>query len=158
MINITVDSGDIITSLALLFSVYATFKTVQFNNRQQEVIKSQAKLNELLLDKEAAEVELEKQADLVVALLKLGNSKYRLKVFNKGKAPARHVTIEFPEGNEIVSEGDIKSKFPLQFLDVHQGVELIASVCMGTKPKHLVKLEWDDGRPERARKEMWATL
>ncbi|EGH49496.1 hypothetical protein PSYPI_46816, partial [Pseudomonas syringae pv. pisi str. 1704B] len=37
-------------SFAVLFSVYATFKTVQFNNRQQEVIKSQAKLNELLLD------------------------------------------------------------------------------------------------------------
>ncbi|WP_367393974.1 hypothetical protein [Pseudomonas sp. X4] len=158
MINITVDSGDIIATLALLFSVYATFKTVQFNNRQQEVIKSQAKLNELLLDKETAGVELEKQADLGAAFLKLGNSKYRLKVFNKGKAPAHHVTIEFPEGNEVVSEGDIKSKFPLQFLDVHQNVELIASVYIGKKPKHLVRLEWDDGRPERVTKEMWATL
>ncbi|RMM22389.1 hypothetical protein [Pseudomonas syringae] len=158
MINITVGSGDIIASVALLFSVYATFKTVQFNNRQQEVIKSQAKLNELLLDKEAAGVELEKQADLGVALLKLGNSRYRLKVFNKGKAPARHVTIDFPEGNEIVSKGEISSKFPLQFLDVHQSVELTASVHLGTTPKHRVKLEWDDGRLERATKEMWATL
>ncbi|EKT4529734.1 hypothetical protein QEM33_002305 [Pseudomonas putida] len=68
------------------------------------------------------------------------------------------MTIEFPEGNEVVSEGDIKSKFPLQFLDVHQNVELIASVYIGTKPKHLVRLEWDDGRPERVTKEMWATL
>jgi Tfp pilus assembly pilus retraction ATPase PilT len=158
MINITVDSGDIVASLALLFSVYATFKTIQFNNRQQEVIKSQAKLNELLLNKEAAEVELEKQADLGAAFLKLGNSRYRLKVFNKGKAPALHVTIVFPEGNEIVSESEINSKFPLQFLDVHQNVELVASVYLGTKPKHLVTLEWDDGRPDRAKKEMWVTL
>lgn len=158
MINITVDSGDIIASLALLFSVYATFKTVQFNNRQQDVIKSQAKLNQLLLDKESAGVEMDRQADLSASFLKLGNSKYRLKVYNKGKAPARQVTISFPEGNEVISESDINSKFPLQLLDVHQSVELIASVHMGTKSKHLVKLEWDDGRQDRVGKELYATL
>lgn len=158
MINITVDSGDIIASLALIFSVYATFKTVQFNNRQQEVIKSQAKLNELLLEKETAGVELEKQADLGVAFLKLGSNKYRLKVYNKGKAPARQVTIAFPEGNEVIPESDLQSKFPLQLLDVHQSVELIAAVHLGTKSKHLVKLEWEDGRADRIEKELWATL
>lgn len=158
MINVTFESGDIIASLALLFSVYATFKTVQFNNRQQEVIKSQAKLNELLLTKETAGVALDKQADLGATFLKLGNSKYRLKIFNKGKAPAHHVTIDFPEGNEVILESEIQNKFPLQLLDVHQSVELIASVHLGTKPKHLIKLEWDDGRTDRVEKELWATL
>lgn len=158
MINITVDSGDIIASLALFFSVYATFKTVQFNNRQQEVIKSQAKLNQLLLVKETAGVELDKQADLGVSFLKLGNNKYRLKVYNKGKAPARQVTIDFPEGNEVISESELQSKFPLQLLDVHQSVELIAAVYMRTKSKHLVRLEWEDGRADRVEKELWATL
>ncbi|EMB2851854.1 TPA: hypothetical protein NIJ57_005121 [Pseudomonas aeruginosa] len=88
----------------------------------------------------------------------MGNSKYKLRVFNKGKAPARHVTIDFPEGNEVIPESDIESKFPLQLLDVHQAVELIAAVHLGTKSKHLVKLEWDDGRTGRAAKELWATL
>ncbi|MBH3379621.1 hypothetical protein I5R98_13700 [Pseudomonas asiatica] len=88
----------------------------------------------------------------------MGNSKYRLKVFNKGKAPAHHVTIDFPEGNEVILESDIESKFPLQLLDVHQSVELIAAVHMGTRSKHLVKLEWEDGRAGRAAKELWATL
>jgi hypothetical protein len=158
MINVTFESGDIIATLALVFSVYATFKTVQFNNRQQEVIKSQAQLNELLLSKEAAGVELDKQADLGATFLKLGNSKYRLKVFNKGKAPAKHVTIHFPEGNEVILESDIERKFPLQLLDVHQSVELIAAVHSETKLKHLIKLEWEDGRTGRAAKELWATL
>lgn len=158
MINITVDSGDIIASFALFFSVYATFKTVQFNNRQQEVIKSQAKLNQLLLEKETAGVELDKQADLGASFLKLGNNKYRLKVYNKGRAPARHVTIEFPEGNEVISESELQSKFPLQLLDVHQSVELIAAVYIGSKSKHLVRLEWEDGRAARVEKELWVTL
>ena len=158
MINVTFESGDIIATLALLFSMYATFKTVQFNNRQQDVIKSQAKLNELLLNKEAAGVEMDKQADLGVNFLKLGNSKYKLRVFNKGKAPARHVTIDFPEGNEVILESDIESKFPLQLLDVQQSVDLISAVYLGAKSKHLVKLAWDDGRTDRVEKELWATL
>ncbi|MCO7575748.1 MULTISPECIES: hypothetical protein [Pseudomonas chlororaphis group] len=101
---------------------------------------------------------MDKQADLGVTFVKLGSSKYRLKVFNKGKAPARHVTIEFPEGNEVIPESDIESKFPLQLLDVHQSLELVAAVHMGTKSKHLVKLEWEDGRTSRVEKELWATL
>ncbi|MFB6403855.1 hypothetical protein, partial [Pseudomonas putida] len=137
---------------------WVNFPSAPTNNRQQEVIKSQAQLNELLLNKETAGVELDKQADLGATFLKLGNSKYRLKVFNKGKAPAHHVTIDFPEGNEVILESDIESKFPLQLLDVHQSVELIAAVHMGTRSKHLVKLEWEDGRAGRAAKELWATL
>jgi hypothetical protein len=68
------------------------------------------------------------------------------------------VTIGFPEGNEVILESDIESKFPLQLLDVHQSVELIAAVHLGTKSKHLVKLEWEDGRTGRVAKELWATL
>lgn len=158
MININFDIGDGIASFALLFSFYATFKTIQFNNKQQKLNESQAELNALLLAKETAGAEVEKQAELGVSFLKLGNSKYRLKVFNKGKAPARNVTIDFPEGNDVVSETDIDSKFPLQLLDVHQSVELIAAVSFGNKSKHLIRLEWTDGREERVTKEVWATL
>lgn len=157
MINIDIDAGDIIASMALIFSFYATFKTIQFNNRQQDLIKTQATLNQLLLEKETAEADLERQAEVSVNFLRLGNNKCKLKVFNKGRAPARDVTIEFPEGNDVVSESDINSKFPLQSLDVHQSVELIASIYLGSKSKHLVKLQWTDGRSERVTKEMWAT-
>lgn len=79
-------------------------------------------------------------------------------MYNKGKAPARQVTIAFPEGNEVIPESDIQSKFPLQLLDVHQSVELIVAVHLGTKSKHLVKLEWEDGRVDRIEKELWANL
>lgn len=157
MMNITFDSGDIIAGFALLFSVYATFKTIQFNNRQQALIHTQEKLNQLLLSKETAEAEIEKQAELGASFLKLGNNKYRLKVWNKGKAIAYNVTIEFPEGNEFVSENEVNDKFPLQLLDAHQSVELIAFVHIGSKSKHLVKLKWSDGRVQRVEKSIWVT-
>lgn len=156
--NIVIDSGDIIAGLALLFSVYATVKTIQFNNRQQALILTQEKLNKLLLEKETAVVEIEKQAELGASFLRLGGNKYRLKIWNKGRAIAQDVTIEFPEGNEVVLESEINEKFPLQFLDVHQAVELIASVSLSTKSKHLVKLGWSDGRAQRVEKLTWVTL
>ncbi len=158
MINFVIESGDVIAGLALIFSIYATFKTVQFNNRQQKLIDTQEKLNQLLVNREASDVELEKQAELGASILKLGNNKYRLKIWNKGKAPAQDVSIEFPEGNEIISEREVNEKFPLQFLDTHQAVELIAVIGMSTKSKHLIKLEWSDGRVQRVEKLIWVTI
>ncbi|WP_426201140.1 hypothetical protein [Pseudomonas sp. TWP3-1] len=158
MISFVVDSGDIIAGLALVFSIYATFKTIKFNNRQQKLILTQEKLNQLLLEKETTVIEVEKQAELGASFLKLGSNKYRLKIWNKGKALAQNVSIEFPEGNEVISEREINEKFPLQFLDVHQAVELIASVSLSTKSKHLVKLEWSDGRIQRVEKLIWVTI
>ncbi|UST72308.1 hypothetical protein NF675_14935 [Pseudomonas siliginis] len=158
MINFIIESGDVIAGFALLFSIYATFKTVQFNNRQQKLIDTQEKLNQLLLNREASDIELDKQAELGASILKLGNNKYRLKIWNKGKAPAQDVSIEFPESNEIISEREVNEKFPLQFLDAHQAVELIAVIGVSTKSKHLIKLEWTDGRVQRVEKSIWVTI
>lgn len=156
--GITIDSGDIIAGFALFFSVYATIKTIQFNNRQQAFIESQEKLNKLLMEKEASETTSEKKANLGASFLKLGSSKYRLKIWNKGKATARDVMIEFPEGNDVVMESEITEKFPLESLDTHQSVELITLVSMGTKSKHLIRLTWADDHNDRNEKVVYATL
>jgi hypothetical protein len=158
MMGITIDSGDIIAGFALFFSVYATIKTIQFNNRQQAFIESQEKLNKLLMEKEASETTSEKKANLGASFLKLGSSKYRLKIWNKGKATARDVMIEFPEGNDVVMESEITEKFPLESLDTHQSVELITLVSMGTKSKHLIRLTWADDHNDRNEKVVYATL
>jgi hypothetical protein len=158
MMDITIDSGDIIAGFALFFSVYATIKTIQFNNRQQAFIESQEKLNKLLLEKEVSEATSEKKANLSASFLKLGSSKYRLKIWNKGKSTARDIMIEFPEGNDVVMEDEIKEKFPLESLDTHQSVELIASIYMGTRSKHLIRLTWADDHNDRNEKFVHATL
>ena len=142
--NISLNASDVLASLAFLLSAYATWKTVRFNDRQKSLIESQEKLNQRLLEKEDAESISEKRADIGATFIKLGSSNYRLKIWNKGKATARNVSIDFPEGNDCFIESDIKSKFPLETLDTHQSVELIADLCMGTKNKHAVKLGWAD--------------
>jgi len=156
--NISLTPSDVFAGLAFLLSLYATWKTVKFNDRQNSLIESQEKLNQRLLEKEDAELNEEKKADLGATFIKLGSTKYRLKIWNKGKGTARNVSIDFPEGNDCFIESDINSKFPLETLDSLQSVELIAAVCMGTKNKQVIKLCWSDDFSPKNEKIVYPTL
>jgi hypothetical protein len=139
-----INAGTVIAGIALLLSGYATWKTTKLNN--------------LLLAKERSEALKTKQADLGASFIKIGSNNRRLKIWNKGKVTARNVRIEFPEGNEVVIQGDIDRKFPLESLDTFQSVELIASVHLGTKAKHPIRLIWDDDSGERNEKIVYPTI
>lgn len=156
--SVTIDAGDVIAGLAFLLSTYATWQTISFNKKQKSVIESQEKLNNLLLEKENEDSLKEKRADLGATFIKLGNSKYRLKIWNKGAATARNVRLEFPEGNDVIIDSEVKDKFPLESLEKFQAVELVAAVSMQTKSKHVVRLIWEDDAQEHNEKLAYPTL
>lgn len=158
MMPFSFSASDIIASLAMLISAYAAWKTVKFNNRQKTLIESQEKLNLRLLEREDAYSESDKKADIGATFVKLGSNKYRLKVWNKGKSTARNVSIEFPDGNDCIVQSDVSDKFPLEALDTHQSVELIAVVHEGTKRKHAIKLIWSDEFSQRNKKTVYLTI
>lgn len=155
---VTIDAGDIIAGLAFLLSGYATWQTVSFNKKQKSLVESQEKLNNLLLEKENEDSLKEKRADLGASFIKLGSSKYRLKIWNKGASTARNVKIEFPEGNDVVIDSEVTDKFPMESLERHQSVELIAAVHMQTKRKHVVRLIWEDDAQPHNEKLSYPTL
>lgn len=150
--------SDIVAGLAFILSAYATWKTVQFNDRQKSLIESQERLNRRLLEKEDDEDREERKADLGATFIKLGSNKYRLKIWNKGKGVARNVSIEALEGNDCLIQSDIDAKFPLEVLETHQSVELIAAVHMGTRSKHPLKLCWSDEFSTTNEKIVYPTL
>jgi hypothetical protein len=156
--GITINSADVIAGLALLVAAYAALTTSKFNTRQKSLIESQEKLNALLLEKEKNEAVDDKKADLGASFIKLGSSNYRLKIWNKGKAPARNVLVDFPDGNEVVIQSEVDDKFPLEFLDKLQSVELIAAVAMNTKRKHTVRLIWSDDFKAKNEKIVYPTI
>lgn len=153
-----IDTGNLIASLALLLSTYATWQTVSFNKKQKSLVESQEKLNKLLLEKEHEGVIRDKSANLGASFIKLGSSKYRLKIWNKGSSAARNVRIEFPEGNDIINNSEVIEKFPMESLEKHQSVELIASVHMQTKRKHVIRLIWEDDAEQHNEKLSYPTL
>lgn len=57
---------------------------------------------------------------------------------------ARNVIITFPEGNDIIPESELKSKTPIDSLEPQTGVEFLAAIHMGTEPKQVISLTWDD--------------
>ncbi|MCF2826474.1 MULTISPECIES: hypothetical protein [unclassified Pseudoalteromonas] len=158
MMPVTIDAGDVIAGLAFLLSGYATWQTVSFNKKQKSLVESQEKLNNLLLEKENEGAVKDKSADLGASFIKLGSSKYRLKIWNKGSATARNVRIEFPEGNDVVIDSEVSDKFPMESLERHQSVELIAAVHMQTKRKHVVRLIWEDDAQTHNEKLSYPTL
>jgi hypothetical protein len=156
--SVTIGAGDVIAGIALILSGYATWTTFRFNERQKSLIESQEKLNKLLLEKEKSEAVNEKKADLGASFISLGSSRVKLKIWNKGKAGARNIFIEFPGGNDVLIQSEIDEKFPLESLDPYQSVELIAVVHAGTKSKHAIKLVWSDDFSDRNEKIVYPTL
>lgn len=136
--------SDVLAGLAFLLSVFATWKTVRFNDRQKSLIESQERLNKRLLAKEDEKFTEDKKAELGASFIKIGSSEYRLKIWNKGKAAARNVYLEFPSENDCFDQSEIDRKFPLEILETYQSVELIAYVSYETKSKHVIKLRWAD--------------
>lgn len=135
---------NIISGLALLLSAYAVYKTIKFNQIQQDIDNIQNELNRLLLRKETNEALESSKADLAANFISLGKSNYKLKIFNKGKSVAKNVRIEFPEENTLLVTQDIESKFPLERLEQFQPVEIRAVVHLGSPSKIAIKLVWDD--------------
>lgn len=101
-------------------------------------------LNRIQIRQAQVATDAGKKADMGANLLTLGTSKHRLRIFNKGKASARNVRLEFPEGQDFLIDSDIKSKFPMELMHPHQPVDLIATWMYGTKSKHTIKIIWDD--------------
>ena len=98
------------------------------------------------------------RADLGATFVKLGSSKVRLKIWNKGKATARNVRVEITDVDDIFIPSEIQEKFPLETLEQHQFVELIASPHLGSKLKHAVRLMWEDDHSADNDKTVYPTL
>ncbi len=150
--------GDIAAVVALFLSGYAIWTTRNFNKRQLSLIDSQDELNKRLLAQDDSEALESRKADVGASYVKLGSSKYRLKVFNKGKAAARNVRIEFPDGDMPVPKSELDDKFPMEVLEQHQSVDLIAAVSMGTPSKQIAIVRWSDDQSESNEKTVYLTL
>ncbi len=150
--------GDIIAGLALLLSAYAIWRSHRFKKKEEELLELQVKVNALLLEKEQREASHVSRAELGATFLTIGSKKHRLKIFNKGRATAHNVSIEFPSGNDAIPESEIQDKFPMETIEPGQSIELIAAVHLGTKRKHAIRLFWIDSDGNEQEKVIHATL
>ena len=150
--------SNLFAGVALGVSVYALIRTrsVQTHERrirEQEhaVANVQEELSRLQLERERREADAASRADVGARFVNLGKHRQRLRVFNKGRAPAYGLEIHFPEGNPLLAESDIESKFPVEMLESGDSFDLLSTAAIGSPPKMTVELRWqeDDGTSQR---------
>ncbi|MGH6616348.1 hypothetical protein [Sphingomonas sp.] len=158
MTGFTVTASDVAAFLALVVAIWSAFQTGRFNRRQNDFAETAERLNQLLIAKEAAETEQQRQADLGANFVKLGKSNYRLKVFNRGAGAARNVRLEMLVGSELIAGRELAEKFPVPLLERQQGTELICFISMSAPRRAHIKLTWDDDIAIDRSKELWADV
>lgn len=154
----SISIGDIIAVMALALSAYAIWTTRQFNKRQLNLIEMQEELSARQLEQGKQDALDASRADVSARYIKEGRSRYKLKIYNKGKAQARNVRIEFPNSDSPVPSNDLQKKLPMEALAQHEWVDLIAAVHMGTPPKIESILRWEDDHALENKKTVYLTL
>ena len=150
--------SEFIAFLALLLSGYATYRSLKFKKNEKELVEVQKKLNQLMLEKEKREANQAQKADLGANFITTGKHKHRLKIFNKGKATAYNINIEFPDGNDLILEHGLKEKFPMEIMEPGQSVALVTAFDKQSKSKLKVKLRWENEREEADEKILYSTI
>ena len=147
--QVSIDTNGLIAIAALVLSFYATWRTFNLNRRQETLIKSRKAANGLLTDNEQNELLDERCANLGASFIALGSNRHRLSIWNQGPSVARNIQLEVLKGRRTFVDSNIKEKFPLETLEKHHSVELIAEVTSGTPNKHEIKLIWSDDSSEK---------
>jgi len=150
--------SDIIALMALVFSAWSLYQNHRFNKRQSVFEETNAKLSQILIEKETGEIAEQKKAELSANFVKIGKN-HRLKIFNRGKAVAKNVRLELLDnGDSLLQQNEADRKFPVPVLETHGCVELIAFVHMGSPSRAHIKLIWDDESGTGIEKELYPTL
>ena len=152
--SVEIATGDVVAAVALIIAIYSAWTTSRFNRRQTAFEETAERLNLMLIEREAAETQAQRAADMSANFYKAGKNDYRLKVFNRGKGAARNVRFKVLDDSGLFMEQDICAKFPMPVMEQHASVELIGCVVMGSPSKSHIRLTWDDDTGEGHQKEL----
>ena len=138
---------DAIALIAVIISAFSFLYSILLNIKQGKYIKNQDELNKLLLEKEKAEIENKQFAELNAKVVKYGQSKYYIRVYNQGKTRANNVNFTMIESEWMI----MNHVFPLEYLDPGNSVDLSLSLFLGSELKSKCKITWEDksGKQDR---------
>lgn len=154
MTGIEIDAGDVVALAALAIALWSAWKTDRFNKRQTAFQVTAERLNLLLVERESADSEAQKRADISANFFSPAKNNYRLKVFNRGQSAATNVRLEVLDDAGLLNSGDIARKFPVPIMERHQSVELIGMVHMQSPSRAHIRLTWDDAAGQDHTKEL----
>ena len=143
---------NLLAGAAVAVSIYALVRTRAISAHERKVreqehalAKVQAELGQLQLERTRREAEAASRADVGARFVKLGRHQQKLRIFNKGKAPAQGLEILVPEGGTLLAKNELEAKFPVRSLEPGDSFDLLVSAAMGSPLKMTVELRWNEG-------------
>jgi hypothetical protein len=142
-------------SLAILLSILSFIDSRKANKVRDRLNELEEKLKRYALeDKEKERVEASK-ACVDARIVNIARHKYKMKVWNSGKAIAYKVDFEIPpEYNGIIW----REKVPYEFLEPGKNFEEHVLVYMGTPNKFTITTTWADEKGTKYSKEQILTV
>lgn len=148
---------------ALILAAAAFIVSVISLNRTSKAQDLQDRVNELELQikqNEVARIEKEKEeaslSCVEARIIKIGKGKYRLKVWNSGRAAAYNVSAKF-DGNSNIFIHD-RDMQPFEELESGKSYDLVLMVFDGSASKCKIITEWTDAEGQKHSKSQMSSI
>ncbi len=151
------DWGDMcIAGAALIVSIIALRKSSKAQKLQNRINELELQIKQYEVDKiEQTKAEAERSC-VEARAISLGQSKYRLKVWNSGNATAFNVSARFADDPKIILFDN--GKQPYEELDPAKGYELTLFVGGASDVKFRIVTEWEDAQGTRHEKTQMCSI
>jgi hypothetical protein len=136
-------TSDIIAAFALFISAWALWDSRRSNRSSLRLSEQEIELVRHQLTSMRQSAEQEKRANVSAKMYKEG-SNWRVRVYNSGPSDARNVRIVLDGNNQLITEGAINGKFPMERMEKGQSVDFWALVHLSSPKKEAVLIKWDD--------------
>lgn len=117
---------------------------------ETQLQKYELELKKYMLKEIAEEEDKKDQACVEARLIHIAAGKYKLKIWNSGKATAYKVDFDVLEKDSLVIS---KTKEPYEFLDSGKNFEETAFIHLSSSPKFKITTRWEDSSGKQFSKE-----
>ncbi|MDJ0821116.1 MAG: hypothetical protein QNJ09_04790 [Paracoccaceae bacterium] len=149
----------IASTVAVFISLAAYLHSRRTSSEQNRLTVRETEYVRLMIDRERREHAKSLEADVSARLTKEGKNDWRLKIYNRGPAPAHNVKMEILHQNSFFEADWVDEKLPVATLEPQHTVSIHAFVHSGKNhSQEDVKLFWSDGSEMEKQKTVTVTL
>ncbi|WP_413376456.1 hypothetical protein [Paenibacillus taichungensis] len=142
-------------TVAIIVSLLSFKDSRKANKVRDRLNELEEKLKQFALEeKEKARLD-ETKASIEARIINISKGKYKLKIWNSGKATAYNVNLEIPDEFKGIIYTD---KVPYEFLEAGKNFEEHILVHSGTPRKFTIKTTWEDSKGINHLKELILTI
>jgi hypothetical protein len=142
-------------TFAIILSALSFINSRKSSKIQLQLNEMEKKLKKYELEDKEKELEEAKKSCVEARIIKVSDSKYRIKFWNSGKTTAFNVDYKLPE--EFKGH-IIREKVPYEYLESGKGFEEIFVVILDTPRKFIITTTWQDIEGKSCSKEQIVSI